>query len=836
MAAAPIFNPNAPIYGGEGVSGATPLAPSPYAALGGPQLTGQRVNVVAPNGETVSIDLAELGAARERGFTVETADRAGIRKYVDENKGLSGAAKVALRGFLDEATFGVGDVLIDANRDPYELAKWQALKADHDVANIAGRVGGFGASLLYGGELFGAASKAGGAAARVLGRGAVDAVEHAAGRAVAAELAYRAPTLAANEAIKVGGGLASKILQSAGDFAAQGAVLSSPKAMAQLITGDPDRAAETWLWGAAGGAALGGIGGAASTLLRRGVQPVAAEALATVGNVPVGGFREKVAGKIRNYADDQVISSLGAIKKYTTQIEKLPGGKHEAASVLAKYDLMPKLGEAGDAFAARVDDTALDPVGKEIGQVFKDATADGGKVSVSEVAQALRERVLAPLLEGPEAVGNESLARRVGGFINSFERKASQTGEMTLEEAHNFRKVIDKRINWKDVSKVDYNGALADVRRELTSIVLERAEQVSGPEAVERLQALNREYRVLAIASDAAHDAAARGLANRRHSLTDYFGNLIGGIVGGAIGGGAGSAIGAYVGGEANNLLRRYAPTYMARGAYGAANMLEGRGLVALEEAFANHNGQLAHIPKALEAMSAGKVAERAPLRDTLGVNVLTRFLEADGAQVDDKKGLMQFADRLASLASDPANMQQRIAEAIADVQDDAPEVAAVAGAKMAQAAQYLDSVAPKPPSLPGPFSPQTAWQPSNAQVKDFKTRVKTALDPYHAIDALMDGSLTRAHVETLQVLAPRLYEEMVRRVMEFGASGKAKPMPYAQRLRLSMLTGAPLDRSIAQLAGYQQTFQSAHATEETRANAAKLQAPTQSDVQRVSA
>lgn len=77
----------------------------------------------------------------------------------------------------------------------------------------------------------------------------------------------------------------------------------------------------------------------------------------------------------------------------------------------------------------------------------------------------------------------------------------------------------------------------------------------------------------------------------------------------------------------------------------------------------------------------------------------------------------------------------------------------------------------------------------------------------------------------------------MIKRVMEFGASGKAKPMPYAQRLRLSMLTGAPLDRSLTQLAGYQQAFSSAHAQEQPKGGAGALKAPNlATDVQRVSA
>jgi hypothetical protein len=140
-------------------------------------------------------------------------------------------------------------------------------------------------------------------------------------------------------------------------------------------------------------------------------------------------------------------------------------------------------------------------------------------------------------------------------------------------------------------------------------------------------------------------------------------------------------------------------------------------------------------------------------------------------------------------------------------VQDDAPEVATAAATKLTQAAMYLHDTAPKPPALKSPFEPASRWQPTDAQVREYKTRVKTALDPYHAIDALMDGSLTKAHIDTLQVLAPKLYEEMVKRVMEFGASGKAKPMPYAQRVRLSTLTGAPLDRTLSQIAGYQESF-----------------------------
>lgn len=130
-------------------------------------------------------------------------------------------------------------------------------------------------------------------------------------------------------------------------------------------------------------------------------------------------------------------------------------------------------------------------------------------------------------------------------------------------------------------------------------------------------------------------------------------------------------------------------------------------------------------------------------------------------------------------------------------------------GTKLGQVVGYLAQQAPKSPyAVPVPFTPQREWRPSEQQIKDYKTKIAVAKDPYVAIDALGDGTLTKAHVDALRALAPRLHEEMVRRITDYGASGRAPALPYAQRLKLSMMTGAPLDRSIAQLASLQATYQ----------------------------
>src|SRR5690348_16457825 len=106
---------------GDGTGGTTPIAPweptevdrsaislpASLTAPGvptGPALTGRRVNIVSPNGEAFSVDEAELPKVQSQGFAVETPEAKAVREYVQENKGLSGTAKVAFRSFLNEAT------------------------------------------------------------------------------------------------------------------------------------------------------------------------------------------------------------------------------------------------------------------------------------------------------------------------------------------------------------------------------------------------------------------------------------------------------------------------------------------------------------------------------------------------------------------------------------------------------------------------------------------------------------------------------------------------------------------------------------------------------------
>ena len=866
--------------------GTTPVTPgggfasqvvTPDAAPIAPQPTGKTVNVVSPDGKVYGLDAAYLPDAAKQGYQIESAEQAGIRRYLEENKGLGGAAKVALRGMLDEATFGAGDVLVDSTQDPYELAKFRALRDASPVANYGGRAAGFALSMLYGGEFFQGANAAGKAArAGVL-------AERALAKGIAAEAAYRIGAEGAEQVAKHAPGIARQALAAAADYGAQGMVFAAPKAAAQLLTGDPDKAAETWIWGAAGGAALGGVVGAAGGLLGRMGGGAAVKALpevaAMVEQPAAQSVVKSTAGKL---AEEQAFKSLASnhasLKKAAREALTIEGGQRGIGRTLLDEGLVRRVGEDVEDYAVRLAEAKAN-AGEAVGAMYKrldELGVDTG-LSVKSLAKKMRDDVLNPLKAKP---GFESVADKVEAYVNSFEEKAAgktagsaaaqtaASGErmtwtefmkgkmgpyMKSEGSHqgaidrlakewaeykaggagvghaghaateaseasvSFERLHDVRASLDDLvyrnagaTPAEHIKELREIRRMIQRDLVEKGEQQAqkfGEEFAAPLKQANLKYSRLSAAEKAAADfAEVRKLTNRSLSPTDYG---VGGI--GALGGMMANPLGALAGvgtAIAHKFVREEGNAIAARGLEAVAN---GRGLAELESAFARHDQLLSRVPAVLDHMAGRK----SPARETLGVNVLSRFLGMeDHTKLDKPNDVMAFADRMAALASNPDDMEARSKAAIAPLSADAPEVAMAVAAKLPQVAQYLASQAPQSPySVPVPFTPAPTWKPTDAQVKDYRTKVAVALDPYKALDALADGTLTKAHVDALQAVAPKLYQEMLKRINDYGSSGKAPSLPYAQRLKLSMMTGAPLDRSLAQLSNLQGIYQTKDAS-----------------------
>lgn len=159
--------------------------------------------MAAQEGTIQEVLVLAAGAAVAFGLAIATSRK--TRPAVEE--GTKEIAKVFGRGFTDEAAFGIVDPLADRFLlTPEEVRQWEAMKKRHRYANVAGRGGGFAASMLYGGEIVKGASALGkGAmAARaglVAGRAAEEAVVRG-GEKAAILAAEKAAERAAQEAAK----------------------------------------------------------------------------------------------------------------------------------------------------------------------------------------------------------------------------------------------------------------------------------------------------------------------------------------------------------------------------------------------------------------------------------------------------------------------------------------------------------------------------------------------------------------------------------------------------------------------------------------------------------
>lgn len=205
--------------------------------------TGEMVKVTSPEGVKGTVPSENIQEAIKSGFQAETPSQAVINQYVEDNKGLKGALKVGLGQFADEALMGLPELTLNHTQSSFEVAKREALKKEHDVANTIGGVGGFGGSLFVGGPLFKAGTAAYTKTAGLLAEKIVQASAEEIGKRTALEAAK---------------GLLKKTGVEAAGRAAEGAVIAAPHAITEAMLGDPEAAGESLLAGVGIGALFGG--------------------------------------------------------------------------------------------------------------------------------------------------------------------------------------------------------------------------------------------------------------------------------------------------------------------------------------------------------------------------------------------------------------------------------------------------------------------------------------------------------------------------------------------------------------------------------------------------
>lgn len=200
-----------------------------------------RVNIVDASGSLFNIDQNELGNALSQGYTLASPEQSAVGEYVKENEGIKGDIKVGLGQLANQFALGAPEVYADYTDSPLERAKREAIKEDHEIANIAGGATGFVLGLPLGGGL----AKVGGSVAERI-------IANKLG-AKLAETGIRASESGIKGASK---GLGTRLLERAAIGAGEGVALSAPVAITESALGDPYQAAETLLAGGLIGAVV----------------------------------------------------------------------------------------------------------------------------------------------------------------------------------------------------------------------------------------------------------------------------------------------------------------------------------------------------------------------------------------------------------------------------------------------------------------------------------------------------------------------------------------------------------------------------------------------------
>jgi hypothetical protein len=165
-------------------------------------------------------------------------------------------------------------------------------------------------------------------------------------------------------------------------------------------------------------------------------------------------------------------------------------------------------------------------------------------------------------------------------------------------------------------------------------------------------------------------------------------------------------------------------------------------------------------------------------------------------AETPQDKKLRSVIARIRDLAADPAALAAITGHLASPLMNSgADNVAAALVQKQHNMVQYLNSVMPRAPSQPLPFTKQT-WKPTPQQTKDATDVLHIAEDPMHGVRALRDGSLTPAQVDAMANMYPAMYEGLKAGILAYSADPAAPQLSYKARAKLSLFTKVPLDRS----------------------------------------
>lgn len=174
------------------------------------------------------------------------------------------------------------------------------------------------------------------------------------------------------------------------------------------------------------------------------------------------------------------------------------------------------------------------------------------------------------------------------------------------------------------------------------------------------------------------------------------------------------------------------------------------------------------------------------------------------------------------SFGNDPNKLFDAMSDGTKHLYKVAPQITQSVNNTAARSVQFLNSKVPQQPN-PKPFS--KPLPPNKADMESFNRYYDTVQDPNSVFASIKAGTLTPEHVETVQTVTPKIYQEQTQHLISqmMEAKAKNKTISYPTKMALSLFLGQDLDDSLEQplIAQNQMAMQVDQANEQA-ANAVK--------------
>lgn len=796
------------------------------------QLQSQPSAVMYKDGSPYTVEGKDIQRALSMGYTPETHTDLLRRdeQFKNEQAGIFGSLKEGTKSFINQTLMGVPDILMNSGESEDEKVRREQREEDYKLARTVGGVGGFGASLAVGGPLF----KGAGIAGEAVERGVTSLLERA-GTEGAEQVGQQLATKAAEGFAQKS--ITTRILGSMANQATQGAIISSPQALAQAIVGDPDKSAETLSWGLGLGTFFGGAGELVSSATK------AAETAAKDGATNLLD-NQNVKDKLNDFANGTALKLAGFSKPILNKMS--PSRIADTANLLFESGAINSA--EGKTAIGDMAEVLHQKIGKEIGNIRSElddvitapvmgTTQRVSKASIPSTvkdAAPTRDGLIAYLTEElnhPELrfEHNKPLLEAKDMFIRDAAKLGDDTGNLTFRDLQNFQE--DLRGNWTkniqryfkdsgvsgintitpaDAMKGNAYMAVRNYTDAAANKVVEAANDAQIPIStalVQRLAKARRDYSIILDIENAQADLAKREIANRSVGLTDMLhaghgpASFATGATLGAIGHAVGGPVAGFIGYKAGRLLgapldimvKHWAEdkglaitaNLARKAAKDGAQVFSG---VITQEA----KDRLANTLSQVQTILQRTAQRSSPLTANTTLNPISHLLGSSNLSTEKQKE--SVLAKLNNFAANPQAVPELTQHFTGALSQFSQPLADAYHNQVTKQINYLTSNAPQKPQ-PIPFAPKqpdispTAW-------KSFMDKAEVAINPFSVMHHFEKGTLTDDHLDALNNVWQNTKDDIVSEIAKTYADNPDLVIPTQKRALLAKITGMDLGTS----------------------------------------